>query len=155
MNIKKSKTRANALRHGYRSGLEQVVLQSLATRKCKAQYECLKVEWEDLAYRKYTPDFLLPNGIIVETKGRFTPADRMKHLAIKKQHPNLDIRFVFSNSNSKLRKGAKTTYADWCVKHKFLYADKDVPQEWLDEKKKPARLIPSEFVKFPHKKIQR
>jgi len=113
------------------------------------------VEWEDLAYRKYTPDFLLPNGIIIETKGRFTPADRMKHLAIQKQHPNLDIRFVFSNSKSKLRKGAKTTYADWCDKNGFLYADKDVPQEWLDEKKKLAKLMPSEFIKFPHEKVKR
>jgi len=76
-------------------------------------------------------------------------------LRYKKQHPQLDIRFVFSNSNSKLRKGAKTTYADWCVKNNFLYADKDVPQEWLDEKKKTAKLMPSEFIKFPYKKIHR
>ena len=155
MTIKKSKTRSNAIRHGYRSGLEQTVLKSLHTRKCKAEYECMKIEWEDLAYRRYTPDFLLPNGIIVETKGRFTAEDRMKHLAIQKQHPKLDIRFVFSNSNSKLRKGAKTTYGSWCEKHGFLYADKDVPQEWLDEKAKPATLMPSEFVEFPYKKIQR
>lgn len=155
MSIKRSKARQTAIKHGYRSGLEQIVLNSLRDRKCDAQYECFKIEWEDLAYRKYTPDFLLPNGIIIETKGRFTPEDRMKHIAIKKQHPQLDIRFVFSNSNSKLRKGAKTTYADWCVKNNFLYADKDVPQEWLDEKKKPAKLIPSEFIKFPYKKIQR
>ena len=155
MSIKRSKTRANAIKHGYRSGLEQKVLDSLHTRKCKAEYECMKIEWEDLAYRTYTPDFLLPNGIIIETKGRFTPDDRMKHLSIKKQHQDLDIRFVFSNSNSKLRKGSKTTYASWCEKNGFLYADKDVPQEWLDERKKPAKLIPKEFVEFPHEKIKR
>ena len=74
-------------------------------------------------------------------------------MAIKKQHPNLDIRFVFSNSNSKLRKGAKTTYADWCVKHGFLYADKDVPEEWLIEKQK--KQMPAELVVFPFKKISR
>jgi len=155
MSIRKSKTRSNAIKHGYRSGLEQKVLDSLQSRKCDARYECFKIEWEDLAYRTYTPDFLLPNGIIIETKGRFLPEDRSKHIAIKKQHPDLDIRFVFSNSNAKLRKGAKTTYASWCDKHGFLYADKDVPQEWLDERKKPARLIPSEFVQFPYEKIQR
>jgi len=155
MSIKRSKTRSNALKHGYRSGLEHVVLDSLKSRKCSAQYECFKIEWEDLNYRTYTPDFLLPNGIIIETKGRFLPDDRKKHLSIKKQHPDLDIRFVFSNSNSKLRKGAKTTYADWCTKNGFLYADKDVPQEWIDERKKPAKLMPSEFVKFPLEKIKR
>jgi len=151
----KSQLRKNALRHGYRSGLEHVVKDSLHSRKCNAKYECMKIEWEDLSYRKYTPDFLLPNGIIIETKGRFTPADRMKHLAIQKQHPNLDIRFVFSNSNSKLRKGAKTTCGDWYEKHNFLCADKDVPQEWIDEDKKPAKLIPKELVEFPYEKIQR
>lgn len=134
--VKVNKKRANAIRHGYRSGLEQDVLNSLNDRACSAQYECLKIEWEDLAYRTYTPDFLLPNGILIETKGRFTPADRMKHLAIKKQHPDLDIRFVFTNSKSKLRKGSKTTYGMWCEKQGYLYADKDVPQEWVDEKEK-------------------
>jgi len=152
MNIRRSKVRSNAIRHGYRSGLEHVVKDSLNQRKCKAQYECFKIEWEDLMYRKYTPDFLLPNGIIIETKGRFTPADRVKHLAIKKQHPNLDIRFVFSNSNAKLRKGSKTTYADWCDKHGFLYADKDVPDEWIQEKGKTTY---PKLVEFPYEKIER
>lgn len=155
MNIKRSKARANAIKHGYRSGLEHTVLDSLKDRKCNASYECMKIEWEDLNYRLYTPDFLLPNGIIVETKGRFTPEDRKKHLCIQKQHPELDIRFVFSNSNSRLRKGAKTTYASWCEKHGFLFADKDVPQEWIKEKKKPIKLMPKEFMSFPYEKIKR
>ena len=155
MSIRRNKTRINALKHGYRSGLEHVVLNSLTTRKCNAKYECFKIEWEDLAYRKYTPDFLLPNGIIVETKGRFTPADRMKHLCIKKQHPSLDIRFVFSNSNAKLRKGSKSTYADWCQKHGFLYADKDVPDDWLKEKKKTLAISDKAVIPVPFKKISR
>ena len=83
--------------------------------------------------RKYTPDFRLPNGIIVETKGRFISDDRKKHLLVQQQHPDLDIRFVFSNSKAKLNKGAKSTYADWCIKHGFLYADKTIPEEWLNE----------------------
>ena len=127
----------------------------MKSRKCNAQYECMKIEWEELNYRTYTPDFLLPNGIIVETKGRFTAEDRKKHLEIQKQHPTLDIRFVFTNSRSKIRKGSKTSYADWCTKYGFLYADKDVPQDWLDERKKPAKLMPSEFVAFPLEKIKR
>lgn len=156
MSIKRSKARQQAIKHGYRSGLEHTVLKSLNDRKCNAQYECLKVEWEDLKYRTYTPDFLLPNGILIETKGRFTPEDRMKHLAIKKQHPELDIRFVFTNSRAKLRKGAKSSYADWCNKNGFTYADKDVPQSWLDEKKKPAKVFPTkDLIEFPLDKIVR
>lgn len=155
MSIKRSKTRQTAIKHGYRSGLEHIVLDSLKDRKCNAKYECFKIEWEDLAYRKYTPDFLLPNGIIIETKGRFTPADRMKHLAIQKQHKDLDIRFVFSNSKSKLRKGAKTTYADWCEKHGFLYADKDVPDAWLKEGNKKLAISDKAVIPVPFKKISR
>ena len=82
--------------------------------------------------RKYTPDFFLPNGIIVETKGRFTTADRKKHLLIQKQHPLLDIRFVFQNPRVKIYKGSKTTYADWCDKHGFVWASKRIPEEWTN-----------------------
>src|SRR3546814_6931922 len=64
----------------------------------------------------YTPDLILKNGIIVETKGIFDVDDRRKHELIKAQHPGLDIRFVFSRSKSPIRKGSKTTYADWCAK---------------------------------------
>lgn len=83
----------------------------------------------------YTPDFVLANGIIVETKGRFITSDRQKHLMIKEQHPDLDIRFVFSNPNSKLYKGSKTTYADWCDKHGFKWAKEEIPLEWIKERK--------------------
>ena len=51
---------------------------------------------------KYKPDFVLPNGIIIETKGQFLSSDRTKHKLIAKQNPLLDIRFVFSNPNTKI-----------------------------------------------------
>ena len=126
------KSYAAARRRGVRSGLERKIQEQLKEQGVKAKYEPLKIEWEDLAYRKYTPDFILPNGILIESKGLFTPVDRRKHLLIKKQHPNLDIRFVFQNSKNKIRKGSKTTYADWCEKHGFMYADKTIPNSWLE-----------------------
>mgnify|MGYP005720770417 CR=1 FL=1 len=76
-----------ARKNGYRSGLEDTVASYLKTHKIKFLYEKIKIEWEDLAYRTYTPDFILDNGIIIETNGRFIALDRRKHLAIKKQHP--------------------------------------------------------------------
>ena len=100
------KVRRDAIKHGYRSGLEFKISMALDTIKYKYEYESIKIEWEDLTYRTYTPDFILNNGIIIETKGRFLSADRKKHIAIKKQHPDLDIRFVFTNSRNKLQKGA-------------------------------------------------
>ena len=76
--------------------------------------------------------------MIVETKGIFEVADRQKHLLVKQQHPGLDIRFVFSRSKSPIRKGSPTTYANWCVKNGFLFADKLIPQDWIDEPHNPA-----------------
>lgn len=101
------------------------------------QYEPYKIRYTQPAkYRTYTPDFLLPNGIMIETKGRFLTADRQKHLMIKEQHPNLDIRFVFQNPNTPISKGSPTTYAMWCEKNGFLYAAKSIPLEWIKEAKR-------------------
>lgn len=119
-------------RSDFRSGLEYRVAIQLEDLGYTYEYEKLRIKYQ----RKpstYTPDFELHNGIIIESKGRFVSTDRAKHLLIKKQHPELDIRFVFSNSSGKLYKGSKSTYASWCEKHGFLYSDKLVPECWLNE----------------------
>lgn len=122
------------MRYGFRSGLERSVNTWLNERKIDGQYEKNVIKYTIPARdSKYTPDFTLPNGIIVETKGRFVATDRKKHLLIREQHPELDIRFVFSSSKSKIRKGSKTTYAVWCEKYEFKYADKEIPEAWLTE----------------------
>ena len=146
------KTKRAAIKHGYRSGLEYTISIYLKKRNHAFKYEAIKIEWEDLAYRTYTPDFVLNNGIIIETKGRFIAADRRKHLAIKKQHPKLDIRFVFTNSKCKLNKGAKSSYADWCIKNGFRYYDRIIPEDWLKEKGSNKH---NKFIAFKQKKIQR
>ena len=128
-----SERRRHAIKNGYRSGLEDDIAKDLKDRGVEFEYEKLKVQWQLLENKTYTPDFKLPNGIIIESKGRFVQADRKKHLIIQDQHPFLDIRFVFSNSKAKLYKGAKSTYGDWCNKHGFLYADKRIPEEWLKQ----------------------
>jgi hypothetical protein len=123
----------------YRSGLEDAVVAFLTERQKEVRYEKLKIEWEDLKYRTYTPDFELDNGIIIESKGKFDPNDRRKHLAIKEQHPELDIRFVFSNANAKLNKGAKSRYFEWCEKHGFQWSHRVIPVSWLNEPGEPAK----------------
>ena len=123
----------------YRSGLERVVAEFLKQNKKNFRYEDLKIEWKDLRYRTYTPDFILDNGIIVETKGIFDNEDRRKHLAVREQHPELDIRLVFSNAKAKLYKGSKTTYAMWCEKNGFLYSHRVIPPDWLKEKGKAVK----------------
>jgi len=146
------KATREAKKYGYRSGLEHKLSLYLDERNIIYGYENIKIEWEDLAYRTYTPDFVLDNGIIIETKGRFMAADRRKHLAVKKQHPKLDIRFVFTNSRSKLRKGAKSTYAEWCIQYGFRYYDRIIPEDWLKEKGKNKH---NAFIKFHGRKVKR
>lgn len=141
-----------ARKYGYRSGLEQKLALYLTNLRVNYSYESIKIEWEDLAYRTYTPDFILGNGIIVETKGMFTTMDRRKHLAIKKQHPKLDIRFIFENSKRKLRKGAKSTYAQWCDKYGFEYDNRVIPEAWLKEK---GKVNHPKFIAFTRQKIVR
>lgn len=133
----------------YRSGLEKEVTVFLKERQKKVRYEELVIEWEDLRYRTYTPDFQLDNGIIIETKGMFDSEDRRKHLEVKKQHPHLDIRFVFSNAKGKLYKGSKTSYADWCDKNGFLWAHRVIPEEWLKEE---GSVITDKRIKVKYRK---
>jgi hypothetical protein len=117
----------------YRSKFEETVAKKLEEANVEYSYEAVKILYKLSEVRKYTPDFILPNGIVIETKGRFVAADRKKHLLIKEQCPDVDIRFVFQNPNVKLSKVSKTSYAQWCDKNGFKWAAKEIPQEWIDE----------------------
>ncbi len=114
----------------FRSGLEEKVADLLSSLKVKYEYESTKVAYTLLC--NYTPDFLLPNGVYLEVKGRLTTEDRRKMLAVKKNNPELDIRFVFQAPFNKLYKGSKSTYAKWAEKNGFLWcAYHSIPIEWL------------------------
>ena len=127
-----SKARAAAIKHGYRSGFEHKVADQLKESKTKFEYEKTVIDYiKPETHHKYTVDFTLPNGILVETKGRWVLEDRKKHMLIKQQHPELDIRIVFQNPRGKIRKGSKTTYADYCDKNGIVWAEKEIPTEWL------------------------
>ncbi len=131
----KSKLRANAIKHGYRSGFEHKVSDQLKENKIDFGYETTVIDYiKPETKHTYTIDFTLPNGILVETKGRWVPEDRKKHLLIKKQHPELDIRIVFMSGKTKIRKGSKTTYGMFCDKHGILWAEKTIPESWFSEK---------------------
>ena len=104
------------------------------------EYESTKIEYMKMA--TYTPDFILPNGIIVETKGLWMPEDRTKHLLIREQHPELDVRLCFQNASVKIRKGSKTSYGAWCEKKGIKYCDKIIPKSWLNTNKYTRRVHP-------------
>ena len=118
-------------RKGFRSEFERNFAHWLIKNDVPYDYEKFYLEYQP-KIKKYTPDFYLPKqDIYIETKGFFDFADRQKHLLVKEQNPDIDIRFLFVNANNKLNKSSKTTYGAWCDKHKILWAEKRIPNEWL------------------------
>jgi len=119
----------------YRSGLEERVGKQLDDLGIAYSYETLKIKFtRPTQDSTYTPDFILPNGIIVETKGQFQTADRKKHRIIREQFGSkYDIRFVFSNPNQKIGKKSRTSYAMWCERYGFRWAKHEIPTTWIKE----------------------
>lgn len=112
-----------------RSGYERTLAASLKRRGVSFGYETLELPY--VRHHKYKPDFILDNGIIIEAKGRFRTSDEpAKMIAVKKQYPELDIRFVFMYAHQKIT-GQKQTYAQWAEKNGFLWANGEIPDEWV------------------------
>lgn len=127
-----------AIKHGFRSGLEDKVNDMLRENGKSFSYESEKISYiQPETKHNYTPDFVLNkmdgNKMYVETKGRWVKTDRLKFDLIFEQYPDIDIRFVFQNPNAKLYKGSKTTYAQYCDKKGWRWAKKEIPEEWLKE----------------------
>lgn len=121
-------------KHGFRSGLEDLIQQQFDELNIDHKYESLKLEYTiPESKHVYTPDFPVSPHIIIETKGRWVVEDRQKMLLIIKQYPDIDFRMVFYNANQKIKKGSKTSYADWCDKHGIKWAHKRVPDEWIKD----------------------
>jgi hypothetical protein len=118
----------------YRSGLEEKLAQQLTKAGITFRFEEFKLAFTEPAKaRTYTPDFALPNGIVIESKGLFTTEDRQKMRIIRETYPDLDIRFVFSNARQRISKTSKTTYAMWAEKYGYPWAHKEIPPDWLEE----------------------
>ena len=133
MRKKRAKRSQRTSNNRYRSGFESKLANQLKRSGVDFEYETLKIEYRKVS--TYTPDFILPNGIIIEAKGVWTVEDRKKHLLVREQHPHLDIRLVFMNAANKIRKGSDTTYACWCEKKGIIYANKIIPKTWLSQQR--------------------
>ena len=124
----------------YKSKFESQFADDLKKKKLIFTYETLSIDYEITC--TYKPDFIL-NSFIVETKGYFSKEDRRKHLAIKEKRPDLDIRFCFQNSRTKLSKAKNSiSYADWCTRHGFQYCEKFIPNDWYEESIQSKRSFP-------------
>ncbi len=132
----KKKKRTRKTSNKYRSGLEERVAKQLEDLGVPFQYETLKIKFTRPSQDStYTPDFILKNGVIVESKGQFVTSDRKKHRIIREQFgKRYDIRFVFSNPNQTIGKKSTTRYRDWCDRYGFKWAKSEIPKEWIKEK---------------------
>lgn len=100
----------------------------------------LDYETEALPYtleKNYIPDFTITSkdGIIIyiEAKGLGRSFDydaRSKMEAVKRAHPDKDIRIVFM-SDRPLRKGGKMRPSDWARKNNYQFSIKEIPKEWF------------------------
>ena len=114
----------------FRSGLEEQVAKLLSGLGISYEYESEKLGYT--IEHHYTPDFVLPNYVYLETKGYWSPSDRRKILNVKKSNPEVDLRMVFQAPFNKINKNSKTTYAKWCEKHDIPWtAYHNIPLDWL------------------------
>lgn len=121
-----------------KSLFEKKVAKCLNDNKVPFEYESMKVQYVVPAKKRtYSPDFILPNGIIVEAKGKLDRAVREKMALVIEQNPHLDIRLLFMRDN-KITRTSKTRYSDWCEKRGIKYAIDEqgrIPKEWIKEAK--------------------
>lgn len=102
----------------YRNRLEARVG---ATLPAGYTYESTHLSYT-LAHR-YLPDFIDTHAKrIMEVKGRFTASDRAKMRAIRQQYPDYEIEMRFQNPDTKIAKGSRTSYADWCNRHGIAWS---------------------------------
>lgn len=106
----------------------------------------LAYEEEELEYSitsNYLPDFIITKRsgekIYIEAKGNGRSFDnkvRQKLIAVRDQHPGIDLRIVFFSDGKigSIRKDS--TYrrqSDWAVQHKFQFAIRNIPKGWFNE----------------------
>ena len=117
----------------YRSQLEEKVADLLLKLDVKYDYETVKIAYT--IPHNYFPDFILPNGIILECKGYWDAADRRKIKSVKEQNPDIDLRMVFQSPFNTISKKSNTTYAQWCEKHDIPWTSfQNIPLDWLIER---------------------
>lgn len=103
-----------------------------ANKGMSIEYETAKIPYT--VRKNYVPDIIVRKKsgkiIYIEVKGWFRPQDRAKTLAVLKDNPKIDLRFVFGADN-KLNSRSKTRYTQWCRKYNIKCAVGKVPKTWL------------------------
>jgi len=109
-----------------RNKFEKKIYRQLKRAKVEFDYESERIPYVIAGH--YIPDFVIQtdSGLIyIECKGYFRPEHKRKMAAVRRQHPELDIRIVFYNQRS--------TNVKWADKLGIKYAIGSIPKEWLNE----------------------
>jgi hypothetical protein len=115
----------------YRSGLEKKFAEALPARLM--QYEPFDVSY--VTYRKYKPDFVYKEKVLVECKGFFREGDTQKYKAIRdciSEIAGMELIFVLSDPHKKVRKGGKLTMGQWCDKEGLKHYTLDSVEGLID-----------------------
>ena len=125
----------------YRNKFEEKTGAHLEAKAVQFEYETERLEYT--VEGKYTPDFIIKTKsggkIYIETKGNGLSFDghvKRKMIAVKKAHPELDIRILFysdGNVGPKRKDGTRMKQSDWAKRYGFPYAIKEIPDDWLEE----------------------
>ncbi len=140
-----NKNRSKLNQYEFKSKFESIVGDYIQEQERGLQYEVDNLPYtQPEVKRKYKPDFKIADDVYIECKGIFSLEDRKKMLLVKEQHPDKVFYILFYNAHQKLRKGSKTTYAEWCDKHGFIWADwfksgRSIPKEWFDNNNKAGQ----------------
>ena len=114
----------------FRSKLEERIADLLEGLGVSYEYESTKIPYT--IEHHYSPYFVLPNYTYLEAKGYWSPEDRRKILAVKKDNPDVEIKMIFQAPYNTISKKSKTTYAQWCERHNIPWSHfHDIPLEWL------------------------
>lgn len=109
-----------------RNKFEQKLQNQLKKSGVEFAYESERIPY--ILKYNYIPDWpvVTKSGkkIYIEAKGHFRPEAKAKMRAVKKLHPELDIRLVFYSFNKK--------YIAWAVKNQFPWAVGEIPPTWLE-----------------------
>lgn len=124
MRITKRVARKEAFANGYRSKFELTFANKLKELGLRALYESEKIHYvQPQKVRTYNPDWTIGKDVFIETKGRWTGADRQKMLHVIRSNPFVTFYMLFQNSNVTLSKVSKTTYGMYCDKNNIEWAD--------------------------------
>ena len=118
---KKLKQRSEKLRNKF----ELKTFEQLRRARISFKYETEKIPY--ILARHYIPDFIITTSlgkIYIECKGYLRPEHKAKMVAVKRQHPEMDLRILFYAFNKK--------YIKWAEKNGIKFAINTIPKEWLD-----------------------